>query len=269
VTLRGLLDHTAGVPDIGLALYGQTQFETDQIPSQDTLARKLLADNKRWRRPDEEARYSNSHYLLLAAIVENASGRPFTDYVQEHLLTPLGLASTGYRYGADLPLMFGSHPADLTSFLAFFYVDKVRAVRAKKDGRYWFNRVYNASLGSTGLISNAEDTGVFMREMLRCLQTQPRTLAKASCDQIVESARRKVTKSPARGVTNLQQQLGWFVTSTARGEAFVHGGSGMGYTAMLQLFPEKDLGVFVVANDSYFDRQGGLAVGTAISRILW
>ena len=43
----------------------------------------------------------------------------------------------------------------------------------------------------------------------------------------------------------------------------------MGYTSMLQLFPERNLGVFVVANDTYFDQSGGLAVAAKVTSVDW
>lgn len=268
-TVRMLMDHTAGVPDLGLKLYGETQFDSDEIPSQKAIARRLIDANGRWSTPDGESRYSNTHYLLLAAIVEHVSGQTFAEYVQTRVLEPLGLANTGYRYLPGLPIMSGSHPADTTSFFAFFYVDKARAVKTKQSGRYWFNNVYNSSLGSTGLVSNGNDMAKFMTAMLSCLRGAEGPIALRSCNRITEAESSPVTKSPARGVEGLEQKLGWFVYPTDLGNSFAHGGSGMGYTAMLQLFPDKELGIFVVANDSYFDRRGGLAVTTAVSRVRW
>ncbi len=268
-TLRTLLNHTAGVPDLGLKLYGETQFETDAVPSQKAIATRLLDPSDSWSEPSNESRYSNTHYLLLAAIVEQISNQTFADYVQRHVLEPLGLKNTGYRYSAGLPIMSGSHPADITSFFAFFYVDKAQAVQTKKKGRYWFNKVYNSSLGSTGLVSNGHDIANFMTSMLDCLQATAGPISMGSCKQIIEAATVKVTKSPARRVEGLEQKLGWFVLPTQLGDSFAHGGSGMGYTAMLQLFPDEDLGIFVVGNDSYFDRNGGLAITSAASRITW
>lgn len=268
-TIRTLLNHTAGVPDLGLKLYGETQFETDEVPTQKVIAKRLTDPSERWSQPSNESRYSNTHYLLLAAIVEHISNQTFAEYVQTHVLQPLGLKNTGYRYPAGLPIMSGSHPADITSFFAFFYVDKARAVQTKKEGRYWFNNVYNSSLGSTGLVSNGPDIAKFMTTMLTCLRAMEGVIPLQSCQEIIKAARIEVTKSPARGVEGLGQKLGWFVLPTELGDSFAHGGSGMGYTAMLQLFPDKELGIFVVANDSYFDRNGGLAITTAVSKIVW
>lgn len=268
-TVRSLLQHTAGIPDIGMKLYASTEFQSDPLQRQKTVASKLLPKQKRWSKPDGAARYSNSHYLLLAAIVEHVSGESFDRYLQRNVFSELNLGSTGFRLKSDSTPMLGSHPVDLTSFFAFRYVNKERAVHRKVDGRYWFNPVYNASLGSTGALSNGQDMASFMISMLHCLRREMTGALRTSCDAILESPLTKVEKSPARGVRNLKQRLGWFVSSTEQGESYSHGGSGMGFSSMLQLFPEQDVGIFVVANDTYFDRRGGLSITQAIARQDW
>jgi len=47
--------------------------------------------------------YSNEGYVLLAAIVERASGQSFAAYLQEHVLDPLGLVRTGLYTRATPP----------------------------------------------------------------------------------------------------------------------------------------------------------------------
>lgn len=53
--------------------------------------------------PGRVLSYSNEGYVLLAAIVERASGQPFPAYLQEHVLDPLGLARTSLYTAATPP----------------------------------------------------------------------------------------------------------------------------------------------------------------------
>ena len=48
--------------------------------------------------------YSNEGYVLLAAIVERASGQTFEEYLNQHVLTPLAMARTGLYTRATPPL---------------------------------------------------------------------------------------------------------------------------------------------------------------------
>ena len=59
-------------------------------------------------RPGEIISYSNEGYVLLAAIVERASGRPFAEYLQAQILDPLGplvgdIAAGHHKWTIDLP----------------------------------------------------------------------------------------------------------------------------------------------------------------------
>ena len=45
--------------------------------------------------------YSNLGYALLGRIIANVSGQPYKDFVARLLLTPLGMASTGYDVAAS------------------------------------------------------------------------------------------------------------------------------------------------------------------------
>ncbi|HSM82869.1 MAG TPA: serine hydrolase, partial [Nodosilinea sp.] len=46
--------------------------------------------------PGSQYRYSNSGYVLLSQVIETVSGQSYGDYVQDNLLTPLGMENTGY-----------------------------------------------------------------------------------------------------------------------------------------------------------------------------
>ena len=55
------------------------------------------------RAPQLQMEYSNFGYALLGRIVTNASGRPYKDYIEQTIMRPLGMASTGYEI-AESPL---------------------------------------------------------------------------------------------------------------------------------------------------------------------
>jgi CubicO group peptidase (beta-lactamase class C family) len=54
--------------------------------------------------PGTVLNYSNEGYVLLAAIVERASGQSFAAYLQDQVLDPLGMARTGLYSSATPPL---------------------------------------------------------------------------------------------------------------------------------------------------------------------
>lgn len=94
ITLHHLLTHTAGLPSLGRR--GQLEHvEEDCSPrTLDELiaySRDLPLDFA----PGAEHRYSNSGYMLLAAVVERVAAMPFDEYLRTALFQPAGLHTTG------------------------------------------------------------------------------------------------------------------------------------------------------------------------------
>ena len=95
IRVRDLLSHVGG-------------FVTDdpwgdrQTPMPDAEFTALLRHGVPFTRaPDSQFEYSNFGYALLGRIVTNVSGRPFKDYIEQEIMRPLGMTSTGYDISAS------------------------------------------------------------------------------------------------------------------------------------------------------------------------
>lgn len=98
VTLDQLVHHTAGLPDYTTLLAAGGLALTDRTTQDDALSAIARAD----RRRSGTFAYSNSHYVVLAEVVEAVTGQPFGEVLTERIAEPLGL---------DLELRPGA-PAD-------------------------------------------------------------------------------------------------------------------------------------------------------------
>ena len=92
VTLEQLMHHTARVPEFWRELENAGIGFSDPADHASVLA--AIARDDELVEGDGYA-YSNSHYVLLARVVENVSGQRFADVIEERIAEPLGL---------DLPL---------------------------------------------------------------------------------------------------------------------------------------------------------------------
>ena len=111
VTVHHLLTHSSGIPSIYQTKQGLPIFfpETSAIELSVLIQRFNSADLL--FEPGSEFSYSNSGYVLLAAIIENVSGLPFSNFMQERVFKANGLDSTSFvsdEFSAA-PL-FGYHP---------------------------------------------------------------------------------------------------------------------------------------------------------------
>lgn len=86
ITLHQLLTHTAG--------FEQDVIEFGEFPSREESVSRTL-DSKLKLKPGEKYAYSNAGYVLLAAIIEIASGMSYEGYLHENLWKPARMLKTG------------------------------------------------------------------------------------------------------------------------------------------------------------------------------
>ena len=96
--------------------------------------------------PGDIINYSNEGYVLLAAIVEQASGLSFADYLQAHILDPLDLRRTGLYTRSTPPLEPEVIP---------FAVDTSSGTREVFPSPAWWDQ--GSMFGNGGLKSTTQD----------------------------------------------------------------------------------------------------------------
>ena len=92
VTIRELLSHTSGYEDYAPQDYiipAWTKPTTAQA-IMDHWAKKPLNFD-----PGTKWQYSNTNYVIAGAILEKVTGENLVAFLQEHIFTPLGMASAG------------------------------------------------------------------------------------------------------------------------------------------------------------------------------
>jgi CubicO group peptidase (beta-lactamase class C family) len=97
VTVRGLLAHTAGVPNF--TSFADFQAKKALPVTVDGLI-ALFRDRPLDFQPGEGRKYSNSGYVLLTAVIEKASGQSYADFLAKTVFQPLGMNDSGYDSNA-------------------------------------------------------------------------------------------------------------------------------------------------------------------------
>lgn len=94
ITIRHLLTHSSGLP-AWAPLY--QQFDPAELQDRRETFYELIARLPLLSPPGRQARYSDLGFIILGAVIEALSGMPLDRFCSQHLFTPLGLDSTGYR----------------------------------------------------------------------------------------------------------------------------------------------------------------------------
>jgi D-alanyl-D-alanine carboxypeptidase len=123
ITIRHLLSHTSGLPDYwdkpkegGPSLFDDLAARRDRAWTFDDMVRMVREEHTPHFPPQDldddrqRARYTDTGFQLLIAIVEAAAGRPFATLLSERILTPLGLDHT-WLPGRSQPAAATDRPA--------------------------------------------------------------------------------------------------------------------------------------------------------------
>ncbi|MFN2286234.1 MAG: serine hydrolase domain-containing protein, partial [Anaerolineae bacterium] len=218
VTIAHLLTHTAGFD----MAYGDFNFDPAKVQPLGTYLKTHYSG--RINPPGEIIAYSNYGYALLGYIVEQVSGMPFDQYVQEYILTPLGMTHSRYFY---------SPPAPEGLATGYSYLSGGRAPQSPD---------YDSEYPGGGLVSTGADMARFMLAYLGdgCYEDacilQPATVAMMQQQQ----------------ATNHPQLSGhgyaWFEGFQNGQRILGHAGSALGFGNNLELRPEANVGYFLSFN---------------------
>ncbi len=222
VTLRQLLTHTAGFED---RIIGHFTLDPDRyLPLAEHVAHSLP---ERDLEPGTVHSYSNSSFSLVGLIIEEVSGIPFEQYIDENILQPLEMESSSF----EQPL-----PADLASDLAVGYFVEEGTYQPSADFTYELD-------GPAGALSTtATDMARFMIAHLQYgLFEETRILEEDTARQMQTQQFTHHPLLPGFAITYKERFL--------NGERLIgHGGDIGTYSAQLILHPEDNLGLYVAYN---------------------
>ncbi|MCP4361178.1 MAG: beta-lactamase family protein, partial [Chloroflexi bacterium] len=152
----------------------------------------------------------------------------------------------------------GAHPnVDLqTLLLPIVGVDKDTLVREKQDGILWFNHIYSDQNGPTGLIGSPTDLARLAMAYLNGGELNgQRILSEESVSMMTHESHIVPGDTPdAAAFDEMFQGLGWAVVPTGNSFYLTHSGGGPGFSTNMQLYPDRNLGLVIMANGTYLDR---------------
>ena len=227
ITLSHLMTHTSGFEDIHADL---VKLDEENLASpREWLVSHIPA---RVRPPGEVAAYSNYNAALAGYIVARVSGQSYGEYVQEHIIAPLGMNGTTAQYPTPPELL-------ARESLGYMY---------EEDAYQIFPQLLSPEdLFPAGVMrSTATDMARFMIMHLQGgfygdASTEIRILEESTARQM-----QSVLFAPDPRI--LGNAYGFFEFNDNGQRVIGHSGSGEPMESMLLLLPDENLGVFVAYN---------------------
>lgn len=239
IRIRDLLTHSAGFVD-------DNPWGDRQTPLPDVEFTKMLSQGVPMSSaPGTHYEYSNFGFAVLGRIIANISGMPYRRYVEQSLLGPLGMASSGYEVG-EWPV-------------------ERRALGYRwEDGR-WMREpdMADGAFGAMGgLQTSANDYARWVAFLLSAWpprdDAENGPVARASVRMLAEGSNFMgvAQRNGKSGSTACRQAAAYgFAMRVAQdcdlGLTLAHGGGYPGYGSHVMLMPDYGVGIFVFTNRTY------------------
>lgn len=225
ITVLQLMTHSAGFEDRYLGESAIDNSEGD-MPLQEYI--RSFKPARIWPN-DQFIIYNNYSTSLAGAVIEKVSGETFSNYMQKHIFSPLGMNNSTF---VDSPISSQG--------------DKNRAVgHMMVEGKYHTERANYHQQGlypAAGLKSTADDMAKFM--LLHLSQessVNTPVVSKKSLKTMHQVTKRNHPQVPGNA-------HGFWVREIEGYQSLTHGGNTKGFKSNLVMVPELKLGVFISTN---------------------
>lgn len=232
ITIQHLLTHTSGLPDYMILAFNEWP-EGNTYANAEAIG--LLAKFKSpvGFAPGERFQYSNTGYMLLASIIEKASGKSFSKFMADNIFAPLKMKRSFVYTPADNE----KGKANIAVGYAFdrFKVENLPAENSVQFGKQVKTIIY--TVGDGGIYSTAADMLKWYDALVKGSLVKPATQEKAFA-----SAKLNDGKDAGYG-------YGWFIVNDpAYGKVIQHTGGWPGFRHALVYTVSKNRMLMVLRN---------------------
>jgi CubicO group peptidase (beta-lactamase class C family) len=202
ITVRHLLNQTSGMNDLGYP---------ESLSNFTTLAERV--NSLKTAVPNTEAgttfQYFNPNYSVLGFLIEQVSGQPYGNYMQEHVFTPLGMQQAS-AYPSQVQNLAQGH----TLFLGAPHTIEQEMPFSEIPAGF--------------VVASAQDMEAFL-------------LAQAGrMEAIISAQSLSEMHTPPEGIDS-PYAMGWFVESHNGVDVISHTGDLQSFHAYAALLPEQDI----------------------------
>jgi len=245
ITIKQLLDHTAGIPNPLPLRWIHATAEHANFNESAALKKVLSENDNQKYAPGESCYYSNIGYWLLGRVVEKATGEKYERYVTRNIFQPLKIKPE--ELGFDI-VNAENH--------AHGYLEKYSLMNAVKgfllDDWVWqeyeggwlrINDVYLNGPAFGGAVGSASAFGRILQDLL------------SEHSVLLSDASKKLHFGQSENNAHelIEMTLGWHVNEVDGIKYFFKEGGGAGFHSEMRIYPSKGIGSAVMVNQTSFN----------------
>ncbi|MFP7300472.1 serine hydrolase domain-containing protein [Neobacillus niacini] len=209
ITIGHLLSHSSGIPDY---LNPDYQFDFSKEWEPDEIL-DIVRNDKLEFTPGESFSYSNTGYVLLGLIIEEVSGKPYSNYIEEHIFKPSGMHNS-----------------------MFTIPEGAQAAKGHVEGKFGPLMHNSAAYAAGDIISTVEDLALFDEALRQNL--------------LVNEETTKLMGTTHASKFPYQYGYGWYTQDVLGHNAVGHsGGFPSGFRHYIVRLQNVDLTVIVLSNE--------------------
>lgn len=257
LTLRQLLNHSGGLID---HVFESTEFQdwlkaslepkdahrvrsVDEMDAADQVFDHLdlvqyVLDQPPLFAPGQGFHYTDTGYILVGLIIEQATGKPYYQILQNRFLDPLGLTLTSPLDSRQIP---GVAQGYCVQSRELFGLPET----VLHDGLLIFNPLGEWTGG--GVVSNSQDLVLWAKALFE-QDVLPPGVLEDMLTSVVDQGKGRDEAGRLHGYG-----LGVSIVQTARGTAFRHGGFFPGYLSMMTYYPDSKVAIAMQINSDGAD----------------
>ncbi|MGM7634641.1 serine hydrolase domain-containing protein [Bacillus sp. Hm123] len=250
VTIEHCLTHTSGLPDY-MTLFDE-HWKHNTIATNADVLRLLREYSPPMHFPaGTQYEYSNTAYVLLASVIEKASGIRYKEFLQHYIFEEANMKQSTIfhrRYDkASLP------------FLAYGYIynDKEGTFYLPDESSpYRFVQILDGIEGDgmlhTTVLDLANFATAFRQHMLLSTYWQ-----------------RNMCKPHILNNNKLPCGYGFYINESPLGKKLAHGGGWPGYRSSFSMYEEQAITIVVLSNVEHLENEKQLSIHDMVSDIEW
>jgi len=258
ITIEHLLTHSSGLP---------WEHNFNNSPNDSTALEQFVSDlkNEKLRfAPGDKfdgSTYSNVAYSILGLIIQRKSGMNYEKYIQKYILAPNKMTNCFFNHKLIKqeikaePIILSGESKEIERFNLSGVIKDLNPVLKYPNYALIKRDTYGRTsehAPNDGLITSANDLSNWMTQLLTIYADST-----SQTKQFISYSTLKNMWKLQRSIPDYKTSMGlgwWKYSDSPFGDYVHHPGREPGFSSVIMIYPEKNIGITILCNGMYADQ---------------